>query len=126
MLYIGGENMLKVITGEAEISISCYDDQICAGLKAVIEGVIHDVKYLWDKNPTMENWGLLLVDAKKAFNKINRVGMLWTGKHLQPSGDRFVIRLGKLVRNMTSQQLNKKNLIVNKTRIYPKMTPRQR
>ena len=44
--YIGGENMLKVITGEAERSISCYDDQICAGLKEVIEGVIHDVKYL--------------------------------------------------------------------------------
>ena len=31
-----------------------------------------------------------IVDAKNAFNKINRVGMLWTVRHLWPSGDCFV------------------------------------
>ena len=32
---------------------------------------------------------IFLADAKIAFNEINQVGMLWTVRHLWPSGDRF-------------------------------------
>ena len=33
---------------------------------------------------------IFLADAKSAFNEINQVGMLWTVRHLWPSGARFV------------------------------------
>ena len=64
--------------------------QLCAGLKSVADGAIHRFQTLWDKNSSTEEWGVLLVDAKNAFNKINRVGMLWTVRHLWPPGARFV------------------------------------
>ena len=35
---------------------------------------------------------VFLVDAKNPFNKIKRVVILWTVKHLCPSGDRFVFK----------------------------------
>ena len=88
---------------------------MCAGLKAVIDDAIHRVQALWDKNATMENWGLLLVDTKNAFNDINQVGMLWTVRHLWPSGPRFVFNcychLSSLVlrnRNGTASSLHSK------------------
>ena len=79
--------VLKVTGPEA--TMTCQGDQLCAGLKAGIDGVIHGVQALWDENSTTENWGFLLVDAKNAFNEINRVGMLWKVRHLWPSGARF-------------------------------------
>ena len=36
-----------------------------------------------------EEWDFLLVDEKNAVNKIDRVGMLWTVRHLWPSEARF-------------------------------------
>ena len=65
------------------------DDHICAGLKAGTDSAIHGVQTLWDKNLTLEDWGVLLVDAKNTFNDINRVRILWTVRHLLPSGARF-------------------------------------
>ena len=41
-------------------------------LKAQMEGAIHAVKELFDLNCDA-GWGLLLVDAKNAFNYLNRV-----------------------------------------------------
>ena len=73
-----------------EATTAWHDDQMCAGLKSGIDGAIHGVQSLWDKNSSTEEWGFLLVDAKNAFNGINRVGMLWTVQHLWPSGARFV------------------------------------
>ena len=51
--------------------MACQDDQLCAGLKAGIDGVIHRVQALLDENPTTDYWGLLLIDAKNVFNEIN-------------------------------------------------------
>ena len=34
--------------------------------------------------------GFLLIDAKNTFNKINRIGMMWTVRNLWPSGACFV------------------------------------
>ena len=65
-----------------EATMVCQDDQLCAGTKAGIDGTIHGVQDLWDKKLSTEEWVFLLVDAKDAFNKINRVGMLWAVQHL--------------------------------------------
>ena len=76
--------VLKVAGTEA--TMACWDEQLCAGLKVRIDGAIHRVQALWDENSTTEDWGFLLVDTKNAFNKINQVEMLWTVRHLCPSG----------------------------------------
>jgi hypothetical protein len=51
-------------------------DQLCTGLEAGIEGVIHAIGLLWQSHSAKEEWGFLLVDAKNAFNKGNRMVML--------------------------------------------------
>ena len=81
-------NIVHKFTGP-EATISWQDDQLCAGLKEVIDGAIHRVQDLWDKNLTTEDCGFLLVDAKNAFNSINRDGMFWNFRHLWLSGDCF-------------------------------------
>ena len=60
--------VLKVTVPEA--SMAFQDDQMCAGLKAVINGEDHGVQAIWDKNLTMEDWGFLLVDANNFFTEI--------------------------------------------------------
>ena len=52
-------------------TIAYQDDQLCAILKVVIDGAVHGVQYIWDKNSTMEDWRLLILDAKNALNDIN-------------------------------------------------------
>ena len=76
-------------TGQ-EATMAFQDDQLCAGLKAGINGAIHGVQALWDEKSSTDEWGVLLVDAKNAFNNINRFRMLWTVRHLWPSGASFV------------------------------------
>ena len=51
--------------------MECQDDQMCAGLKAGIYGVIHGAQALWDENSSTKEWGFLLVDAENAFNEID-------------------------------------------------------
>ena len=70
--------------------MTCQDNQLCAGLKSGIYSAIHGVQDLWDENLSTEEWGFLLVDARNAFNEINRVGMLCTVQHLCPSRAHFV------------------------------------
>ena len=62
--------------------MACHNDHICARLNAGIDDKTHGVQYLWDENSTTEEWGFFIVDAKNTFNEINRVGMLWTVRHL--------------------------------------------
>ena len=64
---------------------------MCARLKTGINGVVHGIQAIWDKNLTAEDWGFLFVDAKNTFNEINQIGMLWTVCHLWPSGARFFV-----------------------------------
>ena len=47
------------------------DDQLCAVVKAKIDGEIHGVQNLWEENSSTEEWFLKLIDAKNEFNKIN-------------------------------------------------------
>ena len=66
--------VLKVMGPEA--TNGCQDDQLCAGLKAGIDGAVHGVQYIWGANSSTENWVFLLVDEINAFNEINHIGML--------------------------------------------------
>ena len=60
------------VTGP-EATMACQDDQIFAGLKALIDGAVYGVQAIWDEKSTTEDWELFLVDAKNAFNNINLV-----------------------------------------------------
>ena len=68
---------------------------MCAGLKAGIKGGIHAIQQIWDDNNNDDEWGFLLVDAKNAFNELNRTLMLWTVRHLWPSGAKFAFNCYK-------------------------------
>ena len=39
-----------------ETTMACQDDQLCAGLKAGIDGEVHGVQAIWDENPTTKDW----------------------------------------------------------------------
>ena len=66
--------MLKVKVPEA--TNACQDDNICAGLKAEIDGYVHDVQDIWDAKLSTEDWGFLFVNKKNASNNINCFGIL--------------------------------------------------
>ena len=78
-----------------DAAVACGNNNLCAGLKAGIEGGIHAIQQIWDSHNNEEEWGFLLVDAKNAFNKLNRTLMLWTVRHLWPSGARFAFNCYK-------------------------------
>ena len=67
--------IVLMVTGP-ESTMEYQYDQLCAGLKAGIDGAIHGVQSLWEKNLSTEEWVFKLVDANIAFSKMNRVGML--------------------------------------------------
>ena len=56
------------VTGP-ESTNTCKYEHICYGLKAWIDGAIHGVQDMWDDNPSMGNWGFLLVDQKISSTK---------------------------------------------------------
>ena len=73
------------------------DDQFCSRLKLGIGGSVHGVQDIWDANSSTENCGFLLVDVKNLFNKINHAGIMWTVRHLWPSGARFFLLLSLFI-----------------------------
>eukprot|EP00957_Ditylum_brightwellii_P097417 7419688-Ditylum_brightwellii.AAC.1 len=44
---------------------------------------------MWDDHTKEDGWGILLVDARNAFNEVNRRAMLWNVRHSWASGARF-------------------------------------
>ena len=54
----------------------CQYDQLCAGLKAEIDGAIQGVLSILNANLSTEKWEFLLVDIENALNKINHIVML--------------------------------------------------
>ena len=59
----------------------CGVAQFCSGLRAGMEGAIHAVRELFDLHSD-DGWGVLLVDARNAFNSVNRVAALWNARVL--------------------------------------------
>ncbi len=73
-----------------EAKQACGRLQLCAGLESGSEGGIHSINSLWEQMHGEDEYGFLLVDAKNAFNEMNRTTMLWVVRHEWPSGARFV------------------------------------
>ena len=79
--------VLAVTMTEAELE--CGIDQLCGGLRAGIEGGVHAMRTIWESMKEEEEIGFLLIDARNAFNKDNQTNMLWTVRHICPTGARF-------------------------------------
>eukprot|EP00957_Ditylum_brightwellii_P138583 10563101-Ditylum_brightwellii.AAC.1 len=51
---------------------------------------------LWEEFGEEEGWGILLEDARNAFNKLNRKAMLWHVCHYWPLGCRYAFNIYRL------------------------------
>ena len=60
-----------MVTGPEATNV-CQGDQLCSGLKAIIDRAVHIVQDIWDVKFSTEDWGLLLLDAENAFNEIKK------------------------------------------------------
>ena len=63
-------------------------DQLCADLMCGVKGAIHAVSDLFAENDN--DFGVLTLDARNAFNSINRIAMLWNVRILWPRASRFI------------------------------------
>ena len=52
-----------------DVTDLCGIDQLCSGIKGGIEGAVHAMRELYEEN-RKSAWGILLVDAKNAFNSL--------------------------------------------------------
>ena len=52
-----------------EAKAACRKTQLAGGVKAGIEGGIHEMRVFWEENSQEEDWGFLLIDARNAFNE---------------------------------------------------------
>lgn len=83
------------VTGD-EVRGACRQNQLCGGLSGGIEGAVHVMNSMFEENATDNSkWGLLLVDAKNAFNAVNRIIALWYARMYWPSCARFLFNTYK-------------------------------
>ena len=78
-----------VLTTGVDVEELCGADQLCSGLKGGIEGAIHSVNRLFNMSSSSGGC-VLMVDAKNAFNSVNRVTGLWSARHLWPRCSRYL------------------------------------
>ena len=67
--------MTALVTG-VDVEQICKTDQLCSELKSEIEGAVHAMQDLYEEKAGT-GWGVLLVDARNAFNSVNRGATLW-------------------------------------------------
>ena len=90
-----GEELRRIVfkalafaTG-SDVAELCGVSQLCSGLEAGIEGAVHAIRELFEDNRG-SCWGVLLVDAKNAFNSLNRAAALWNVRVQWPRCSRFL------------------------------------
>ena len=73
---------------------SDHSDQLCAGLQAGIDMVIHAMNYLFAVNHAQPaGWGVLVVDSSNDFNCLNCTNMLLHAQVLWPHYVRFLFNI---------------------------------
>jgi len=60
----------------------CGIDNLSGGISTGIEAAVHSTYGVVDGNYETDDWGFILVNARNAFNELNRYTMLWTVRHL--------------------------------------------
>ncbi len=89
-----GETLRRIISKSTclvtkqDATTACGTQQLCAGLKCGIEGAIHTASDLFHTHEG--DWGILMVDAKNAFNSINRLSLLWNRRILWPRASMYL------------------------------------
>lgn len=74
-----------------EVTEACKVNQLCCGLNSGIEGAVHVMSALFQSNCVPNSgWGMLLVDAKNAFNMSNRQLALWQARCYWPKAARYL------------------------------------
>ena len=98
---IGIGETLRRLIGKAVGMVTRYDveevygiDELCAGMRAGIEGAVHAINDLFDEHSN-DGWGVLLVDAANAFNSINRLALLWNARVLCPRCSCFLFNTNR-------------------------------
>ena len=84
-----GESLCRIL-GKAICMVTRMDieevagiKQLCAGVRAGIEGTFHAISELFEDNRNL-GWDVLMVDAANAFNSLNRIASLWNIRVLWP------------------------------------------
>ena len=79
-----------------EVTERCGADQLCGGLNCGIEGGIHFMKEKFQENcGPGSRWGMIMVDADNAFNRINRIHAVWQARCYWPKAAQFVYNVYK-------------------------------
>ena len=74
------------------VTTACAD-QLCADLKAGVEGDVHADSGLWAKMDELEEQDFLVIVDGNALNLLSCVNMLWNVRHLWLGGARFAFNL---------------------------------
>ena len=70
-------------------------DQLAVSLPAGIEGAIHAARHHWEAQAEEPDYGFLSIDARNAFNELDRNMMLYVLRYLWPQGARYAFNCYK-------------------------------
>ena len=72
-----------------DITDLCGIDQLCSGLKSGIEGSVHAMRELYEEKHS-DGVTTCIVDARNAFNSLNRAAALWNSRIQWPRCSKFL------------------------------------
>ena len=87
----------KLVLGltQSEATVAAGIANLSAGLPSGIEGGIHAAHQVWNSIQSNDDEGFFLADADNAFNRLNRLMMLFVVRHLWPSAALFIFNSHK-------------------------------